>query len=520
MASAAADSLPDERSLHVSRGTGAACVLALILAVTLEASAQGGGERIALKLRDGSQASLERGQLVARGADLTELHRVLAEFDLRPGALSPTFVRSPAALRAEHALAERRGGRRLGELALFFNLEVAPGTDVAAFVAALRALPEVESADPWPKPAPPPFDLDPPTPDYSALQTFKAAAPVGIGAAGFVGITGADGYGTRFVDVEYEWRLDHEDLELAASTVVPVGTAVNPFPDDGSHGNAVLGLLSARANGYGVTGLVPASQVRVAAAQTAEHGWDVGRAIEQAIVAFGPTVGPGDLILIEQQMYVCGFDGSGGGQTGAGPVEGYPAWRAAIATATALGVIVVEAAGNGGVDLDAPSCNGVFDRGLGDTGAIVVGAGSASSRAPLAYASYGSRVDVQGVAEGIVTLGGGSLFGGGDPLQKYQSNFGGSSSAAAIVAGVALAVQGLRRAGGHAPLDPFALRDLLVQTGTPQAPDPRQIGPLPDLGQAYAIGVPALLIRTLPYWAALALCGLLLAAVAIRMRAR
>lgn len=503
---------------NLARGTAVVLFALLVFAAGTQARAQGGNERIALKLRDGSEASLDRGELLARRADLAPLRRLLAEYGIARGALGRTFARSPEALEVERAHAERRSGRRLAELALFFNLELPPGTDARALAGALRALAVVESAQPWPKPVPPPVDLDPPTPDFTGLQTYTEAAPSGIGSADFVGFAGADGAGTRYADLEYDWQLAHEDLELPASALIPTGTAENPWMDMGSHGSAVLGILSARANGYGVTGLVPAAEVRVAATNTLEYSWDVARALEQTLVAFGPTPGPGDVILIEQQMYVCGYTGSGGSQLGAGPVEEFAPVRAIIQTATSLGVTVVEAAGNGSVDLDAPSCSGVFDRNQGDTGALIVSAGSASSHAPLSYSNYGSRVDVQGIGEGIASLGGGGLFGGADPLQRYQSSFGGSSAASAMVAGVVLSIQGMRIARGLAALDALTMRGLLVQTGTPQAVDVRQIGPLPDLAQAYALGVPATPVPVWPTSASLAFGALLLVVVAERAR--
>jgi hypothetical protein len=264
-----------------------------------------------------------------------------------------------------------------------------------------------------------------------------------------------------------------------------------------------------------VTGIVPQARVFVAPSYTVERYWDIGYAIEQALATLDPA-GPGDVILIEQQMYVCGYDGGGGTQVGAGPVEWHPPWRAVIELAVAQGVTVVEAAGNGGLDLDDPSCAGAFDRALGDSGAIYVAAGSAATHAPLSYSNYGGRVDLQGIAEGVATLGGGALFGGSDVLQRYQENFGGSSSASAMVAAVVLSVQGMRLARGAAPLEPLAMRDLLVQTGTPQAPGPQQIGPLPDLAAAYAAGVPPPGVSALPAQGALALGALLLGAVGLR----
>lgn len=506
--------------------------IAVVLACALaplqpaQAQAQRESERVVVKLREGSDATLERGDLVARRSDLAPLRRLLAEQGVGPGRFSRTLSRSPEVLRAERARGERRSGRRLADLALYFTVDVPEGVDPAAFAAALRALPLVESAGAWPKPAPPPADLDPPTPDFTSLQTFTAAAPSGIGSAPVAGMPGASGAGTRYVDIEYAWQLAHEDLELPPSTVLPTGTPDNPFPEADSHGSAVLGVLSARANGYGVTGLVPAAQVFVAPSVTIEHSWDIGVAIEQALIAFEPA-GPGDLILLEQQAYVCGYDGSGGTQIGAGPVEwitdpnDFTIWRDMIETAVALGVTVVEAAGNGSLDLDAPNCEGVFDRvANGDSGAIFVTAGSASTHGPLSYSNHGSRVDVQGIAEGITTLGGGALFGGSDVLQRYQSNFGGSSSASALVAGVVLSLQGMRIAAGLPPLEPLEMRELLVATGTPQAPSPKQIGPLPDLAAAYAATVQPPTVPALPFAAAPALGALLLGALGSSLRRR
>ena len=486
------------------------CAL-LLLCLALPAQAQVPGARIALKLRDGVDASLERGELVSRRSDLSRLRRVLALRGVRAGSLSPTFARSPALLRAERERGERRSGRRLPDLALFFDVPVPTGESPESLAAALRALPEVESAEPWPTPLPPPVDLAPPTPDFSAAQSYTASAPVGIGTAALVGVPGADGSGTRLVDIEYEWRLDHEDLELGSEAALATGTAQNPFPDQGDHGNAVLGILASRTNGYGVSGIAPAAQVRVAASYTAERFWDVGYAIEKAL----EVSSAGDLILIEQQICVCGASCGGGSQVGAGPVEWFGPWRAVISTASALGVIVVEAAGNGGVDLDAAGCNGVFDRAQGDTGALIVAAGSASAHAPLSYSTYGSRVDLQGIAEGLTTLGGGGLFDPGDVRQRYQSSFGGSSGASAMVAGVILSVQGLRIAQGLPPLEPRVVRELLVQTGTPQSADPRTIGPLPDLEAAWAAGL-APPVPALGRGHALGLALLLLSLVVLR----
>jgi hypothetical protein len=85
-----------------------------------------------------------------------------------------------------------------------------------------------------------------------------------------------------------------------------------------------------------------------------------------------------------------------------------------------------------------------------------------------------------------VTTGDGILYRDPNNLSDrnahYTDKFGGTSSASAIVAGVAANLQSIAlRNLGH-PIPPLELRDLLVSTGTPQAGDLSQhIGPRPDL---------------------------------------
>jgi subtilisin family serine protease len=208
---------------------------------------------------------------------------------------------------------------------------------------------------------------------------------------------------------------------------------------------------------------------------TTSHGYNVARAVNLAAQALDP----GDVILIEQQGSVCGGSSFG-------PVEWSPPVFDAIAAATALGIVVVEAAGNGAVDLDAPACAGWFDRSVRDSGAIIVGAGQPGSRARLPFSSYGSRVDLQGWGESVATAGYGALFDPGDVRQRYTAYFSGTSSASPIVAGAVAAVQGALLAQGMDPLAPGEIRELLVSTGTDQ-PEPdaqTPIGPLPDIAAA------------------------------------
>ena len=155
--------------------------------------------------------------------------------------------------------------------------------------------------------------------------------------------------------------------------------------------------------------------------------------------------------------------------------------HAAFQIVTAVGVVVVEAAGNGRMMVTPASPV--------DSGAIVVGAGN-MALAPMCWSNFGPRVDVQGWGIGVGTLGYGVLqANGNDPNQWYTNNFGGTSSATPIVAGAATLVQSIRMNKGFAPLNSVQMRTLLSSTGTPQAPVApggtfRNIGPQPDLQRA------------------------------------
>jgi hypothetical protein len=63
--------------------------------------------------------------------------------------------------------------------------------------------------------------------------------------------------------------------------------------------------------------------------------------------------------------------------------------QAAIRAATGRGIHVIEAAGNGGMDLDDARYGRRFDRTFRDSGAIVVGA-SDSNRDPARFTDFGS----------------------------------------------------------------------------------------------------------------------------------
>jgi len=147
------------------------------------------------------------------------------------------------------------------------------------------------------------------------------------------------------------------------------------------------------------------------------------------------------------------------------------------------------------VNLDQPSCGTTFDRTVRDSGAILVGAGLSPSsgfdRERRPDSTYGSRVDLQGWGDSVVTTGFGDLYTNPDdptnPDFWYTGDFAGTSSAGAIVAGATANLQGIAFAQFGAPLTSLQIRTLLVETGSPQLGNTAEhIGPRPDLRQAIA----------------------------------
>jgi len=331
-----------------------------------------------------------------------------------------------------------------------------------------------------------PLMPEPPTADFTGLQGYLGSAAAGVDAE-YAWSIGGNGAGITIYDVEYGWYQNHEDLSKALNAPLLLNPGDSAVFSSQDHGTAVLGELIADKDTKGVTGIAWGASIKLAPANTSNLGWNPANAI---LLAAADGL-PGDVILVEQQTWVCGL-----GMLGPSEWE-QPVFQA-IQTATALGLVVVEAAGNGGVNLDQSACAGRFDRSAYDSGAIVVGAGqppasgydrqreSSSSWA----SSYGSRVDAQAWGSGVMTTGYGDSYGFNewlDPQYFYTSSFKGTSSASPMVAASAAIIQGIAIQRNGAPLSPRQVRDLLVQTGSPQQGNTAEhIGPRPDLRQAIA----------------------------------
>lgn len=369
-----------------------------------------------------------------------------------------------------HRRGQANTGKPLYNLNNIYRVRVGEGIDVWAKSAELEALPAVSMARPVPKPVPPPLP-----PDYGGQQGYlhsSANTPAGLGARAVWNLPGGTGTGVTVCDIEYGWNFNHADITKGPGSALNTFTSI--YED---HGTAVIGILVSDPNGWGTTGLCYGAELRTCG--TYGPPWNPAGAIAIAVAALSP----GDVILLEQQWdyndenYV--------------PIEWWEAYSpnaqganavyVGIQNAVANGIHVVEAAGNGWQNLDSMTWEG-------DSGAILVGAGGTSSgndRQRLSYSDYGSRVDVQGWGENVVTTGDGDKYGAEGANYYYTAEFSGTSSASAAIAGAVACLNGYWKAAFGVPCPPALARQILVDTGRAQVNEGLgYIGPRPNLQAA------------------------------------
>lgn len=364
------------------------------------------------------------------------------------------------------------------------------------------------------------------TPNLRNRQNYLGPSPTGINAQVAWNIRGGKGLGVNIIDIEWGWRFTHEDLRENQGGVI---AGQNTTDDD--HGTAVLGVFSGDVNNIGVIGISPEANVSAISLES--------YSTSEAILIAADKLQKGDIILIE--VHRRGPLGHlGNNQFGYIGIEWWPDDFAAIQYATQKGIIVVEAAGNGGQNLDHPqydqrpvndpefgtfpsSWENPFNFNNSQSGAIIVGAGMPpigthgrnsqpdwgdkyADRARCFFSNYGSRVDVQGWGWEVTTTGYGDLQGGRNKDAWYTDQFSGTSSASPMIVGVLVCLQGILKARNNNLLDSQQAISLLRNSGAsqengpgfqfipkmmgsgylrnhPARPDTERIGNRPDLAQ-------------------------------------
>ncbi len=458
-------------------------------------------EKIVVKFKEGTGVSSNYAGLLPQaevtelppslGIDLNELNAQLEQINQYVASLglnfSDLFNIDTSILQDLKAKGEANTGKQLADLTLYFELPTygLTNTQIQQVVDSLNSYTSIEISYAEPKAEvaaiTPDFqDYDPNDSSKKFQGYLNAASENGIDAKYAWTIAGGKGEGVKVVDVEGGWQVTHEDFP-------PVFFSAGDMYSSESwvdHGSAVMGVMGGQENGYGVTGIAP----------NAQFGYSSigGQGTATAITSAANAVGAGGIVLIElhrggptlQESCSCN-----NGQCNYIAMEYWQAEYDAISTATANGVIVVEAAGNGSADLDDPIYDNKFDRNFRDSGAIVVGASSSTSTAPMCWTNNGTRVDVHGWGENVVTMGYGNIYTNpDDPNNKdyeYTGYFSGTSSASPVVVGAVAAIQGVSKANNGETLTSYQIRDLLTQTGTQQDINlDVEIGPLPNLKAA------------------------------------
>ena len=432
-----------------------------------------GDHRLVVKFRDDLRARASLGRAVANARPLPQVEALARTTGM---TLHQLIDLDDHLIDRVELTAAQRTGVAPADLRAMMVVS-APKARLEFIANRLLAMDSVEWVDFEPlTPTPPPCDdIAPATGNFVANQVYRGPNPgINIDAAWALG--DARGQGVAIADIEYGYHPDHEDL---CGVIPEPNQTISSFVFERNwhtHGTAVLGILNATENAYGVTGLAPLAQAYFFPENTVQQGSRRATAILNA----SATLDPGDIIVLEMQTT------GGGGQFG--PAEySLSVWNA-TKVATDAGRIVIAAAGNGNENMDGVGYNSY--RARGDSGAIIVGAGTADTiHRKLDFSTFGSRVNVQGWGQSVATTGYGNLARpGNDDNQAYTSSFNGTSSATPVVAGAAASLQSLALATYNTPLTPQAMRDLLMDTGIPQGANGfgGNIGPFPNVVAARA----------------------------------
>ena len=449
---------------------------------------------LSVKFVDAAQARVHSGSLQSDAAWNMKPVATLAQ------SYSAAFTQRLDAnactnLNAMIAMAEQKTGVMQPDFEGFHELVFTQPVDGTSFLAARNALlarPEVEYVGIGKVEMAPPPTV---TPDYSSGPAPSQASYRGPNPGAdfeFAHAEGLTGAGMRLSEVSLTYDRLHEEFsnnQFDHDQPLPPESFVFDIPGDTNgqmenfwnlwvnHGTATLGQNLAPANGFGVTGMTHDASGYIY--QTgARSGTTVTWRFEDAYcnaLSDSAIAGNGQIVYWEHQSPTRGSEISGG------PVELDALLHSMTRTGTDAGVVILMPAGNCNRNLDS----GDFAewQGWGDSGSIIVGAGSATlQHNRLLYgpfpqfcgpgtqaSSYGQRVGPQGWGEGVVVSGFGDLIEVDDDIHRhYTAEFGGTSSATPMVAGAALLTQQRAISLGLTPLSSREMREFLQRTGIPQ----------------------------------------------------
>ena len=316
----------------------------------------------------------------------------------------------------------------------YFLIDLPPRIDMNALIDALEKWYTVEFAYLEERPSLPAPCV---SPTYNTSnkrfnnQGYLKKAPQGIDVEYAWKFTNGCGNGIDFIDVEYGWKLDHEDLKDAKIQLIE---GINSqLKGHRPHGTSVLGIVVAADNKLGGIGVAHAAKARVISAYKSKTSLSHANGILKAVA----SLNFGDVLLLELQTDPLKE-----------PIEVEKGVFDVVRLGTALGICVVEAAGNGTFNLDTyPALNRNGTK-FKDSGAIIVGAAKTNviPYQKFVETNYGNRVDCFAWGANIDTCDTDDA----GKVSTYNTyfnvkpafGFGGTSGASAIIAGAALILQG------------------------------------------------------------------------------
>ena len=334
----------------------------------------------------------------------------------------------------------------------YVRLRFPPGTSATAVITALEALPQVNRAIVVPRAAPPSFptdemigtsgsdvDVDPETLLEKQWYLHRTRVPQAW--------QHTLGKGVVIIDIDFGCRISHREfvgqIERTHNTFDGTNN-VTTGPEVG-HGTAVLGIAGARSNGQGIAGYAPKATLWAIQGDTGtgpplqtETPWSDAIRFAKNTDAGGRR----KVILVELETE------KGGNFEQLGSIN------EVIRQAIAENCVVVVTAGNGDRRVDLGDSGAPFE----PTGSILVGATvfDAQVNRRADFSNYGDDVVVSAPGDQVhdVTCGP-----SGD--NTYWNTFGGTSGAAAKVAGTVALMLSVNRHLSH-----DEVRDILRTTGS------------------------------------------------------
>jgi len=302
-----------------------------------------------------------------------------------------------------------------------------------------------------------------PTADFEALQRYLNAPGakdkgLNIRKAWEAGVKGR---GARVHFSDGGLHVNHEDLRGNPKLKV-IPPAVNSDPD---HGTASVGVLLARDNGLGMTGVCHAAELFLY-----DNRANDARGFSQTLKKLLAYARAGDIVAVNRQTANINALGT------FLPSLHDKTWWDVTQALTERGAVVLNAACNGtyktddnarttqgyGVDLAQWS----YFNDHGDADAILVGACHSWDGRPHQYSNYSYRYRMLNAwGDSVATLGYGELQDKHGHDRDYTDNYGGTSSATPLVTGALALIQSYAIEQHHLYLNANQMHLLVMQSG-------------------------------------------------------